>query len=288
MNFFAIHRGSDAEAVAQVSDKIKDYRTGFLQLNSTKKFWHRQAKRLMRQADVVVYFVGAEITKNIEWELQTAKSLRKPVYIYDLRGTQKFPEFMTETDAYGVSKLRYDPISLEEMERLKSTGQPSVAQTLCNGGECDKEILLEQYKMMIDTTESAIERRQKVSTTYITICSIFMPIISAMLAGNNKWLILSSIAVSLISIVLCVSWIRTIQSYGTSNSAKFEVIENIEKMLPLSLFKAEWYVRSCRNKKVTSFTDREKTIPRIFIVLDIAFICLAAVLFVLKQLAVIA
>ena len=72
MNFFAIHRGSDAEAVAQVSDKIKDYRTGFLQLNSTKKFWHRQAKRLMRQADVVVYFVGAEITKNIEWELQTA------------------------------------------------------------------------------------------------------------------------------------------------------------------------------------------------------------------------
>lgn len=48
------------------------------------------------------------------------------------------------------------------------------------------------------------------------------------------------------------------------------------------MFKAEWYVRSHRNKSKISFTEREKMLPRIFILLDIIFIVLSVTLFVLK------
>ncbi len=47
MKIFAVHRGKDAEKIKQISDKIVDYRTGFLQLNSNDKHWHRSAKRMI-------------------------------------------------------------------------------------------------------------------------------------------------------------------------------------------------------------------------------------------------
>lgn len=288
MKIFAVHRGKDAEEIKQISDKIIDYRTGFLQLNSNDKHWHRSAKRMIEKADIVIYFVGNEFTENIDWEIKTANKLNKTIYLYKLsQCDQKIIDRFKHTDDYGLVKDKYKELSLQAIIDMKQKQEPSVSENLYNSGVSNGDYMLEQYKLMIETTESSIERRQKVSNTYITISSIFMPIISAMIASSDKWLNLSSIIVSLISIVLCCSWLNTIHSYGLTNSAKFEIIENIEKSLPLSMFRAEWYVRSARNKKIVSFTSREKNIPIIFIGVNIGFIALAIVLFCLRHFAII-
>ena len=53
------------------------------------------------------------------------------------------------------------------------------------------------------------------------------------------------------------------------NRAKFQVIDNVEEKLPLSLFKTEWEIlgRGLDTNKYRKISSIEKNIPIIFIIL---------------------
>ena len=72
-----------------------------------------------------------------------------------------------------------------------------------------------------------------------------------------------------VGVVLSLSWIRLLASYGNLNSSKMRIISSIERQLPASLYDAEWAAMSDRlnKKRYVSFTESEKNIPRLFIVL---------------------
>ncbi|WP_428845586.1 RipA family octameric membrane protein [Enterovibrio norvegicus] len=68
-------------------------------------------------------------------------------------------------------------------------------------------------------------------------------------------------------VMLCYVWYRLVLSYKNLNSAKFKVVHEIEKKLPLKLFDAEWDAVGRGNNKqlYNPFTNLEMRVPCLFI-----------------------
>lgn len=100
------------------------------------------------------------------------------------------------------------------------------------------KLLLEQYKLYVEMADRISQRRGTANTFYISINAVILTFTSwsAEKFGNLIWLI------SLVGILLCISWFFTIRSYQQLNSGKFKVIHEIEKELPLNVFDYEWSI----------------------------------------------
>ena len=150
--------------------------------------------------------------------------------------------------------------------------------------ELDQQILLEQYKLFLQTSEELVKRRQTVNSFYISISSALVAIMGVLFALEFVRLakLVVGIAFCIIGIILSVSWSKMLTCYGNLNSSKMKIISRIEKKLPLSLFDAEWAALSDKlnKKKYVSFTESEQKIPFIFgVVYIIAILVLLAATF---------
>ena len=139
----------------------------------------------------------------------------------------------------------------------------------------NESIVFEQYKMFVDTSERLVARRQTANRFFFSANALT---ISAMGVGislidgdeNRIGLIgLGIFVLSLVGILFCVAWGRLVNSFAQLNKGKFRVIHEIEKMLPIALFAAEWYVlgEGKDPKRYKSSTETEKTVSRIFMAL---------------------
>ena len=102
-------------------------------------------------------------------------------------------------------------------------------------GEYSK-VLLDQYKLYVEMTDRVSQRRGAANTFYITVNAAILTI-SSWSAENFGFLIY---LISFVGVLLCVFWFLTIRSYRQLNNAKFIVIHEIEKELPLNLYSYEW------------------------------------------------
>lgn len=134
--------------------------------------------------------------------------------------------------------------------------------------------LLEQYKLYQNSAENISNRRQTANSFFVTINTAIISLISYLNFGSSSsakyyWLIaLGGIAISYM-------WYRLIRSYRDLNSAKFKVIHEIEKCLPICPYDAEWEAvgRGKNSKLYLPFTHVEIFIPWVFLALHLfAFI----------------
>lgn len=129
--------------------------------------------------------------------------------------------------------------------------------------ETEKPTLLEIYKTYVQTAENISEKRLKVNSFYLTFCSTLITILLAL----TKLTIVSDfiIFIDLLGVILCIIWSVNIKSYKLLNSAKYEVIKNLEKRLslPVSCFSEEWEI--LKDKKYRRLSDMERYIPYGFI-----------------------
>jgi hypothetical protein len=144
--------------------------------------------------------------------------------------------------------------------------------------------LLEQYKLYLTLTDKISDRRSAANTFFLTLNTGLISAIgitsflsskgetanSAKAGEMNLLFILAGFAM----IVLCYSWYRLIRSYRDLNSAKFKVVHEIEKLLPIKPYDAEWEaVGRGNNKKLYfPFTHIEIYVPWIFMALHIALV----------------
>jgi hypothetical protein len=134
--------------------------------------------------------------------------------------------------------------------------------------------LLEQYKVYLESAESNSSRRQNANSYFVTINTALIAFLSYIHLGNQSntnyyWLI------ALAGIAISFMWYRLIRSYRDLNSAKFQVLHQIEKKLPISPFDAEWEAvgRGKNSKLYLPFTNIEVGIPWVFLLLHVvAFI----------------
>ena len=136
--------------------------------------------------------------------------------------------------------------------------------------------LLEQYKLLVQTSETLVTRRQSVHTFFLSVNTLLLTAIGLVtkeLSGgvleNSNPLIF---VLGLTGVLLAISWHRIIKSYGQLNRGKFTIINLLEKKLPASMFEAEWIaLGEGKDKKIyRPFTSAETLIPRIFGLLYIA------------------
>jgi hypothetical protein len=119
-------------------------------------------------------------------------------------------------------------------------------------GEKYQDHLLEQYKLFVETSQHTSDKRQNANNYLLTLCSSLVTLFVTFLSifGHHRLNVLLPIA----GIFVCFIWWSLVNSYKDLNTAKFKVIHEMERQLPVAPFDYEWHV--CGKGK-----DREKYIP---------------------------
>jgi len=263
MKLFVIHRFKDREkAAATLKKAAKDMGASFglIFLNSGEcEKWKDQALSALGQAEAVVIYDRAECenSENAKWEIAKAEEANLPVV--DIELDESFG------DVCAKLKPLYD---LEEEFNSCFKGK-------------DREGVLELYKLMIASSESLINRRQKTNAFFITAIGSLLAIAGLMvktgiLYAGTIWLLYGF---SVIGLLLCNSWSNLIENYGKLNKAKFNVILRLEKDLEASIYEAEWVAlgKGLRPEKYRPFTSTERHVPFFFALLILSLTLIAVV-----------
>ncbi|MBR7177629.1 MAG: hypothetical protein IKD26_05400 [Clostridia bacterium] len=287
MRLFICYKGGDYDRVVQTMNQLREVSPEIqISIIRNAKNWKHLSKSHITKADYVIYLAGHVYSDNIDWEIDTAIKYGhkvRCVKLYD--DVQLTDSRLFKQDTFDKSKQTLkieEPITMDQLVNLIKGDSAYLTKKLFESGVEDNNLLVEQYKVLLSTSESLIERRQKLTTTYLSIFSVMLPVLSAMLTFEQAFLQLGAFFVSAICIILCLSWRGTIISYGKSNLAKFAILEEMEKQLPVAMFASEWLVLNRITTKYKSFTNRETTIPVIFIAIYTIFAVLSLVLFIIN------
>lgn len=282
MNVFVIHSGSDREKVDSLVSELKKqaFSLNALVLKNGNAFWKLNASSKIKKSQMVIVVVGEKSHQSpyIGWEIETAIKHKKPIYILKLHKDFNLHKSLFIKDKFTDNKACYgsEKTVAELAEIIKNHDSGNYNLFNYEPDETNKSVLLEQYKLFLQTSEDLVKRRQTVNSFYISINSAMVAALGAMFAldfnAHTKMLI--GILFSLIGIFLSLSWSKTLISYGNLNSSKMKIISCIEKQLPLSLYDAEWAALSDKlnKKKYISFTNSEKKIPLLFLCVYIVIV----------------
>lgn len=125
--------------------------------------------------------------------------------------------------------------------------------------------VLEQYKLYLEMADRISARRQTANTFFVSLNTVLITLGGyARTATSTDDFFYSVISCS--GMVVCYIWYRLIKSYKNINSAKFKVIHEIEKELPLKVYDAEWEAvgRGKDKKLYQPFTHMELKVPWVF------------------------
>lgn len=304
MNVYVIYKFKDAE---QVEKLLKEYKSkdengllDFFRFNAGERhrMWHKKAVEKMKSCNIACYFCSAEgneesAAKNVKWELDLANKYKKTVFIFNLKGNPSalggkenpFAKTIFGLDYSGellnINKYKVFDVGCA-CDVLMKEAQWNVEDAVVNK-DFDKKglgeneyynLLLEEYKTMIDTSEKLMERRQNISNLYTTLCAAMAAVVGASFAFEN-WLIVAFIGIVVGIVFICMSanWRACLKAYEMNNAGKFAVINAIEKILPANLFDSEY--RYNTKNGIKSYSNREKLLPIIFIIFGVILICLA-------------
>ena len=140
------------------------------------------------------------------------------------------------------------------------------------------QVLVDQYKLFVDTSERLVARRQVVNTFFLSVNALALSAVGiiAKEATESPLAATGIVAISIAAVALCVAWKRLVRSYAQLNRGKFEVIECLEDRLPAAVFRAEWAALKEGNDPSVyrPFTHTEAAVSSIFVAIH----TLAAVL----------
>lgn len=247
MKLFVIHRFNDRKRVRSLFKKSGQEMAAkfdLIILDSTGfKEWKDQAIEAISRAEAVIVYdrKSCEESENAIWEIKKAGESNLSVVDID----------PNDAPTMVCSKLKplYD-LEKEFDECFKTRDGAST---------------LELYKLMVDSSESLIQRRQKTNAFFITAIGSLLAIAgfmvkSGVLHSGTIWLLYGLSAVGLL---LCNSWRNLIDNYGKLNKAKFDVILRLEQSFDAQIYTAEWVSlgKGLRPSKYRSFTSTEKHVP---------------------------
>jgi hypothetical protein len=161
--------------------------------------------------------------------------------------------------------------------RHPQPSHPSLAEVLFPSGppendEQNKQAL-ELYKIMVQSSEGLVSRRQAVNTFFLTMNGALLTASGLIVqsSGDNK---LGGIGVAVLAVagaILCAAWRSLIVSFGQLNRGKFQVINFMERYLKAAIYAAEWEAlgRGEDPKVYRSFTSREIWVPNALLALYI-------------------
>lgn len=221
--------------------------------------WKSAALSGINECEAVAVFDLAACmeSENAAWEIAQARALSKPLILLD-------PNKLDDDELKKLYGLYHHD------EEFNSFFQK-------NGK--DTETL---YKMMVDSSEQLIQRRQGMNAFFITAIGSLLSIAGALAKfGTVKSPTISFFVMAVLgitSLFLCNSWRNLIDNYGKLNAAKFRVILKLEQSLSAQMFSAEWAAlgKGQRPQKYQSFTSTENMVPLWFAILIFSLLLFAS------------
>jgi hypothetical protein len=152
---------------------------------------------------------------------------------------------------------------------IRTPSRPQFAEVLFPFGPPRGDVATQQaldlYKIMVQSSEGLVGRRQGVNTFFLTMNGALLTAAGLIVqnSGGNK---LGGLGVAVLAVagaILCGAWHSLISSFGQLNRGKFQVINYIERYLNASIYAAEWEAlgRGEDPKIYRSFTSREIWVP---------------------------
>ena len=133
------------------------------------------------------------------------------------------------------------------------------------------EVLMEQYKLFVDTSERVVARRQVVNTFFLSVNTLALSAVGLVVKEiqTSPLVAIGVVAISIAAIMLCVAWKTLVRSYAQLNRGKFAVIDRLEDRLPAALFRAEWAAlgEGKDPKSYKPFTHTEALVSSVFMVI---------------------
>ncbi|MCK4600757.1 hypothetical protein KAU37_13230 [Candidatus Bipolaricaulota bacterium] len=260
MKVFVIHRFKDRKCakskLKQLAKKMSFELQPIFLDSSGGEQWKENALNAIGEAEAVIVFnmESCEKSDNAKWEIQKAEEAGKELININLHDE--------DTDSSDRLKSLYD--LKDEFETCFSS---------------DRKDYFELYKLMLESSESLIQRRQKTNAFFITVIGSLLAIAGFLAKtgaiNNGSYGILYGFSV--VGLLLCNSWRNLIDNYGKLNKAKFDVILRLEKELGAQIYSAEWIAlgKGMRPKKYKSFTSTEKNVPLYFALLIVTLTLIA-------------
>ena len=95
------------------------------------------------------------------------------------------------------------------------------------------EIIVEQWAKAVEMADTTIDKRINSSNVYMSIEVAIIAVISFV---NNWW----NYAIAGVGIIVAVVWFLSVRSYKALSKTKYDIINEVEEMLPVKPFKHEW------------------------------------------------
>lgn len=299
MNVYVIYKFDDYEEVRKKMDEIKanvkNITFFYFEKNDSNPLWHFTARKKIKNSNMVIFFDFLEDKsvplKNIKWELKCAEKYKKRIVVFKKNSELFSPElYEKDYSEIDINKFRYKTRNVSEaVEFFRAETGWRVENNLIHTSSSedkfsveDKQLLLDQYRIMIDTSEKLMERRQAVGNLYTTICTALIAFIGASFGfGSLVVSAIASLMSGIIIIVLCYNWRLSLNAYELNNAGKFEVINHIEKHLPADMFECEYRYNTLNG--IRSYSAREKMLPSIFTLFGAILIALSVVLMLINR-----
>ncbi|MYD66425.1 MAG: hypothetical protein F4X26_10675 [Chloroflexi bacterium] len=129
-----------------------------------------------------------------------------------------------------------------------TTGDAALERRLFPGGspasdERTTQSLLDQYRLLVESSERVVARRQTANTFFLSINSALLIFAGVLLREGDAFALVGGAATAglgLMGFFICFVWWRMVTSFRQLNTAKFQIIHLLERYLPAAVFEAEW------------------------------------------------
>ena len=132
--------------------------------------------------------------------------------------------------------------------------------------------ILEQYKLYVEMADRISERRMSTNRFYMTLLSGLLIMISFVVNKDNINALADQqfiiyLATGILGVLVCIIWYVNIRSYRQLNTAKFQVIHEMEERLSYSPYKIEWEIlgKAHDYKKYFQLSRIEAYVPLILL-----------------------
>jgi len=129
--------------------------------------------------------------------------------------------------------------------------------------------LLDQYKLYVEMADRISQRRTAANSYFLTVNSAILGFVGYLTskddATKNLWLL------AVAGAALTLLWYSIIIAYKNLNTAKWNVVHEIEKRLPISPYDVEWEAvqRGTNPHLYRPISHIESGVPWIFLVLHL-------------------
>lgn len=251
MKVFLSYRFEDKieveKIVSEINNRIRSI--DFLTLDHYDKNWILKVTSLIREADLVLFFIGNDThsSESIHKEYEIVKTLNKRFYFTELK-TKKNPNIST-----------YPNFCIDNKALHVANHPKEIIDALCYI-DTSREILLEQYKILYASTENVSTRRQNVNNLYFGIITtvITASFLAADQISDKIQACLLLLFLTGIAFAITIYWKKLLISYQRLNSGKFELLQELEDKLKINLSQREWDI--LQDRGYVSNTETENKI----------------------------